>query len=238
MFFQIEIQKRLSANGRRFTLNAAFTVENSRLALFGPSGSGKTLTLQAIAGLLRPERGRIEVNGRVLFDSGRGLHVPPRNRRLGIVFQDYALFPHLTVRQNVSFGVKRMLHPMARRAMQRVEEILELFGLAELSDSLPAELSGGQRQRTALARAVVPEPDLLLLDEPFSALDQPLRARLRLETRRLLDVLDIPVVLVTHDPEDVAALTDVVALYKAGVVLDLIKAKDLTGAGHRVFSNG
>jgi len=231
MFFQVDIEKSLSTSGRHFTLRSSFTAESTRLALFGPSGSGKTLTLLALAGLLRPDRGRLEVGGRVLFDSGLKLHVPPRKRRVGIVFQDYALFPHLTVRQNVAFGLKRLLRPLPRQAGQEVDAILDLFGLGDLASSLPGEISGGQRQRTALARAVVPGPELLLLDEPFSALDQPLRARMRQETRRLLDHFRIPSVLVTHDPEDVEALADSVAVYNQGQVGDLLQTSDLLDSG-------
>lgn len=227
MFFQIDIEKRLSTNGRHFTLSSSFTAEGTRLALFGPSGSGKTLTLLALAGLLRPDRGRIAIGGRVLFDSEQGLWIAPRKRRVGIVFQDYALFPHLTVRHNVAFGLKRLLRPLSRQAAQRVDKVLELFGLAELAGSLPGDISGGQRQRTALARAVMPEPELLLLDEPFSALDQPLRARMRHETRRLLDNLGIPVVLVTHDPEDVQALAEIVAVYEQGRVPRVVGLMDM-----------
>lgn len=226
MFFQIDIEKHLTARGRRFTLKSSFTADSSRLALFGPSGSGKTLTLMALAGLLKPERGRIAVGERVLFDSGQGVWVAPRMRRVGIVFQDYALFPHLSVRQNVAFGLKRLLRPLSRDAALRVDELLELFGLADLAGSLPGDISGGQRQRTALARAVAPRPELLLLDEPFSALDQPLRERMRLETRKLLDHFGIPVVLVTHDPEDVRALAHIVAVYDLGRVRRVAGVED------------
>ncbi len=224
MFFRIDIEKRLANHSRQFTLRSRITTHGERLALFGPSGSGKSLTLQALAGLLRPDRGHIAMGERVLFDSEQGLFVPPRQRKVGFVFQDYALFPHLTVRQNAAFGLRRLFRRLTAVQSRRVDDVLEMFGLAELASCLPGEISGGQRQRVALARAVTPGPELLLLDEPFSALDQPLRVRMRREMRRLLEMLGIPAVLVTHDPEDVQALADIVAVYKEGRVVHVVEA--------------
>ncbi len=179
MRISIEVEKRLNGSRRSFTLAARFATDASRVVLFGPSGSGKSLTLRAVAGLLRPDAGRIAVDGKVLFDSRKGVNIPVRRRRVGFVFQDYALFPHLTVRQNTAFGLGGMWGRLTREMRQRVDAMLDLFGLTRMADSLPRELSGGQRQRVALARAVAPGPAVLLLDEPFSALDLPLRSRLR-----------------------------------------------------------
>lgn len=212
----MDITASLSSRSGPFTLRAAFAVSASRVALFGPSGSGKSLTLRALAGLLRPEAGVIRVDGRALFDAARGLDLPTRERRVGFVFQDYALFPHLTVRQNVAFGLRPGLGRPSALERERVEAVVEQFGLAAVADSRPGRISGGQRQRAALARAVISGPRLLLLDEPFSALDLPLRRRVRTEVRDLLDRLDIPVVMVSHDPEDLTGFAEVVVPYHQG----------------------
>jgi len=206
MRMEIEISKKLVSRGRSFDLNTAFRTEERFVILFGPSGSGKTATLQSIAGLMRPDSGRIVLDGRILFDSQAGTDLPPRGRNIGYVFQDYALFPHLTVSDNVAYGLPRdWLRRISNRDRVRVDEFLDLFEISHLARSFPADLSGGQKQRVALARALVRNPGLLLLDEPFSALDTMLRARLRRELLRLQSHLDIPVVMVTHDPEDVRA---------------------------------
>jgi molybdate transport system ATP-binding protein len=156
-----------------------------------------------LAGLLQPDSGRISFNGEVLLDSSRGVDMPARQRRLGYLFQDYALFPHLDVRQNVAFGlVPGWRNPGRTARHEAVERWLQAFELLEVAHQRPAELSGGQRQRTALARALVGMPRALLLDEPFSALDPALRQRTRQELDQLLKRLDIPVVMITHDPED------------------------------------
>jgi molybdate transport system ATP-binding protein len=194
------------------------------MVLFGPSGSGKTLTLKAIAGLLRPEKGHISVNGRILFDSASGVDVPTRNRKLGFLFQDYALFPHLSIRDNVGFGLKRLLRPLSRKDQRKVDETLEVFGLTELADMSPLEISGGQRQRTALARCLVREPEILLLDEPFSALDQPLRLRMRRELAQVLDRYRIPLVMVTHDTDEVDFFAKTVVVYAEGKVHNILNA--------------
>lgn len=201
----------------RFALDVRFTARSGVTALLGPSGSGKTLTLRAIAGLLRPDRGRVTVGGRVLFDSGSGVDLPARDRRIGFVFQQYALFPHLTAAENVAYG----LHALEREARAaRVAECLALVGLAGEADARPRHLSGGQQQRVALARALAPNPALLLLDEPLAALDAPLRRRLGDELRALHDRTGVPMVLVTHDPDEAARIADEVVQLDNGRVVE------------------
>ncbi len=187
--------------------------------LFGPSGSGKTLTVKAIAGLLRPDAGRIIIGGSILFDHQQNIDIPARRRNIGYVPQDYALFPHLNVADNLGFGLpKRWPGWWDREDRRRVTEFLEIFELTNLSASLPRDLSGGQRQRVALARALIRNPKLLLLDEPFSALDALLRAKMRQELLKIQERFSIPVILITHDPEDVAALARTVVVYEHGRV--------------------
>jgi molybdate transport system ATP-binding protein len=182
---------------RSVRLELALAVGRETFALVGPSGAGKTSVLRAVAGLLRPERGRIAFDERVLFDAAARIDRPPEERRIGFVFQEYALFPHMTVEQNVVY---------AGRA--RAAEVLERFRIAHLANARPSELSGGERQRVGLARALAREPDMLLLDEPLSALDTHTRAGVRSELKELLDHLDLPVLLVTHDFQDAAVLAD------------------------------
>jgi molybdate transport system ATP-binding protein len=220
MRFEIDVVKRLLNQGAAFTLSTHFTCTDRALLLFGPSGSGKTLTLQSIAGLLTPDEGRIVVNGNVLFDAAEGVNVPTHRRSVGYVFQDFALFPHRTVWENVAFGLKPFFGRMCRHDAFRVDELLDCFGLTALARSLPKALSGGQQQRTALARALAPKPRILLLDEPFSALDQPLRQRLREELVRVLDFFDIPMVMVTHDTEDIIMVAETLVTYCDGKVVD------------------
>ena len=205
MRFDIDIGKTVVAQGRRFVLAARFTAEVERLALFGPSGSGKSLTLACIAGLVRPDRGRIAIDGEVWFDAARGVDVPARERRVGFVFQDYALFPHRTVEENVAAADDRG-YPRRRSAARRseIEALLATFGLADLRASYPEQLSGGQRQRVALARALLAKPRLLLLDEPFAALDTTLRERLRGELVAVQRRFGVPMLFITHDPDDLA----------------------------------
>ncbi|MBI5018620.1 MAG: ATP-binding cassette domain-containing protein [Deltaproteobacteria bacterium] len=238
MRIRVDVEKRLAAKGRTFALGAAFSSEEDLVVLFGPSGSGKTLTLHAIAGLLTPDAGRIEVGGEVLFDSASGVNVPARRRGIGYVFQDYALFPHRTVRQNVGFGLRglwpRALSPSDTR---RVDELLEVFELSALAGAVPRDLSGGQRQRVALARALVRDPKLLLLDEPFSALDPLLRARTRSEFLKVREHFRVPVVVITHDPDDVDALAETLVVYEAGRVRQVWPRRHVAGgpeswAGH------
>ena len=195
--------------------DASFAVERGQvLALLGPSGCGKTTTLRLIAGFERPDEGRIEVGGRVVADSGTFL--PPESRRVGMVFQDYALFPHLDVAGNVGYGLAR-----SRERETRIGEMLELVGLSDVARRMPHELSGGQQQRVALARALAPQPDVLLLDEPFSNLDATLRARVRAEVREILKSADATAIFVTHDREEALSLADLVAVLWRGRVVQI-----------------
>lgn len=225
MRITIDIKKAYRGAARDFHLHSAFSTTDNRVVLFGPSGSGKTLTLRAIAGLMRPDAGKITLDGRVLCDSEAGVFLPPRDRRIGYLFQDYALFPHLTVEQNVAFGLTPLFGKLSAENRERVASIMELFGIAALAKSRPARISGGQRQRVALARALVGEPKALLLDEPFSALDIPLRQRVRVELAGILNRLDIPLVMVTHDPADVAFFGGDVVSYAEGKVLEVQPAE-------------
>lgn len=217
MLIQVEVKKRVTAASRVFSLDVDFATDSERLAFFGPSGSGKSLTLQLLAGLLRPEAGRIAVEGRVLFNQGQGINVPARHRAIGYVPQDYALFPHLTVLGNVAFGLRRGWRRLAGQEEKRLAELMEALEIAGLASSYPHELSGGQKQRVALARALARRPRLLLLDEPFAALDIPLRNRVRQELRHFLSRFDLPVIMVTHDPEDVAFFAEDAVLFDNGV---------------------
>jgi molybdate transport system ATP-binding protein len=183
--------------------------------LFGPSGCGKTTILRSLAGLERPDAGRIQFGGETWFDAASNTFRTPQARDVGLLFQDYALFPHLTVAQNVSFGLRAL--PRAERA-RRVEEMLALFEITGLSDRYPHQVSGGQQQRIALARVMVRRPRLLLLDEPLSSLDATLRENLRWELRRLLSELRVPTVLVTHDRVEAISLADEVIVMDDGAI--------------------
>jgi molybdate transport system ATP-binding protein len=219
MSFEVDIRKTVSSPQRRFELQVRFTSQARRTVIYGPSGAGKTLTLQAIAGLLRPDAGRIAFNGETLFDGGARLLVPARQRRFGYLFQDYALFPQLNVRQNIAFGLQRgWLNPPRDVGGESVERWLAALELQPVASQLPHQLSGGQRQRTALARALVNGPRALLLDEPFSALDPALRERTRDELDRLLSQIDIPLVMITHDPDDLGRFGEQVLQLREGVV--------------------
>jgi molybdate transport system ATP-binding protein len=209
---------------RRFAGGAVVCVEKLCLdtgnfgvtVLFGASGSGKTTILKCLAGLERPDEGRVAFANEVWSDAAAGIFLKPQRRRIGYVPQDFALFPHLTVARNVAFGLRAL--PAAERD-ERVTQTMTLLGIAGLESRLPQELSGGQQQRVALARAVVTRPCLLLLDEPLSALDTPLRQRLRGELRTLLARLDVPTLLVTHDRFEALALGDEIIVLDQGRIL-------------------
>lgn len=207
MSVDLHLQKELRAADRVFSLDITLASDSQRIVLYGPSGSGKSLTLKAIAGLMRPDSGHIRIQGRTLFDSTQGIDVRVQERNVAYLFQDYALFPHLTVAQNIAFGLARGSVNLRRPAEHpAVRQWLQAFELDTIAHSRPSQISGGQRQRVALARALVAEPDMLLLDEPFSALDLSLRQRMRAELADLQTRLQVPMLLITHDPADVEAL--------------------------------
>jgi molybdate transport system ATP-binding protein len=222
MRLDVSIQRRIEDANRPFALEVTFASDARRIVLFGPSGAGKSLTLRAIAGLLRPDSGHVRVDGRVLFDAARGIDLPARERRIGYVFQDYALFPHLTLAQNVAFGLMRGLrNPPRKRVLEAARHWMKVFGIDRLADRYPNQVSGGEQQRTALARALAPEPPLLLLDEPFAALDAELRDRLRENLLALhMQRPDLQMLVITHDPADVIALGEYVLHIRDGSAVE------------------
>jgi molybdate transport system ATP-binding protein len=217
MKLDVRMRMRLKAEDRLFQLEVVFQSAKDLIVIFGPSGAGKSVTIQAIAGLIKPERGRIVLDGRVLFDSESGVNLAARARNVGYVFQDYALFPHLTVAQNVAFPLQPSLWDGAAGATA-VQEFLAKFDLADLGTSYPRQLSGGQRQRVALARALIRKPDILLLDEPLAALDPVLRGKTRGELLKLQQSFAVPMVVITHDPADVEVLAEDLIVFDIGKV--------------------
>ena len=195
--------------------------EGQTLTLLGPSGCGKTTALRVIAGFERPDAGAVSVGGVAV--AGPGVNVPPERRRVGMVFQDYALFPHMTVAANVSYGLIRR----DRDHLTRVGEVLELVGLSGTEKRLPHELSGGQQQRVALARALAPRPAVILLDEPFSNLDASLRQRVRRELKEILQEARATALFVTHDQEEALSLSDLVAVMREGRVVQVATPPEL-----------
>jgi molybdate transport system ATP-binding protein len=204
---------------RDFVLGLSLDVDGAPVALVGPSGAGKTTVLRAIAGLVRPAAGRVALGERAWFDAEAGVDLPPEDRAVGYLFQDYALFPHLSVADNVGFGGRR-----------RVDELLDRFGIAHLRAARPRELSGGERQRVALARALAREPRVLLLDEPTAALDAQARAAVRGELAVLLRELRLPTLVVTHDFAEAAALAPRVGVIVRGRILQLASPRELVAA--------
>ena len=198
----VDIEKTLG----NFRLKVAFEAGNETLALLGASGSGKSMTLKCIAGIETPDRGRIVVDDVVLFDSEKHINLTPQRRHTGLMFQNYALFPNMTVLQNIRAGANR--EPDKRKREAAVAAVMDSFGLAPLANHLPSQLSGGQQQRTALARILVSNPRILLLDEPFSALDNHLRFRLEQEVRQTIAEFGKTVLLVSHDRDDSIAVVN------------------------------
>lgn len=221
MIWDVDISKRFRNRSRDFELGVRFRSDAQRLVLFGPSGAGKSQALKMIAGLSAPDDGHIRLHGGALFDRRAGIDLPPQQRALAYVFQDYALFPHLTVRQNIAFALHGGLTNPTRNARhEAATRWLDALHLAPVADHYPEQLSGGQRQRTALARALVAEPRALLLDEPFAALDRGLRTHLRQELAALQRQLAIPLILITHDEEDVDYFADAVIHIQHGKTIE------------------
>ncbi|HXE63977.1 MAG TPA: ABC transporter ATP-binding protein [Bryobacteraceae bacterium] len=199
-----------------FSLGVEFEAPAGVTALYGPSGSGKTLTLDSIAGFTTPDSGRILLNDRILFDAGANVHLAPRERQCGYVFQHDALFPHMTVRANLAFAAGRL--PRLERH-RRIAELLDRFRITDLAGRYPHELSGGQKQRASVSRSLIANPDVLLLDEPATGLDAVLRAELHSIILEIRESLAIPILLVTHNPEECFALANQVLVYSAGTIL-------------------
>ncbi|MBL0143696.1 MAG: molybdenum ABC transporter ATP-binding protein [Betaproteobacteria bacterium] len=224
------IDVRLEIRRGGFTLSAAFSTEAPVVALFGRSGSGKTTIVQALAGLVQPLSGHVRVGETTLYDSAGGTNLPPERRRIGYVFQDSLLFPHLTVRGNLAFG-ERLVAP-AERYVDR-KQIVDLLGLASLLDRSPSTLSGGERQRVAIGRALLANPRLLLLDEPLASLDGLRKAEILAYIEILRDELKIPIVYVSHSIEEVTRLADHMVLVSeghtiaAGTVTEIMGRADL-----------
>ncbi|MBQ9536499.1 MAG: ATP-binding cassette domain-containing protein [Desulfovibrionaceae bacterium] len=214
----VDIRKHFASKEQPFTLNVKLVIPDipKTCVFFGPSGSGKTLTLQALAGLITPDQGEISLQDDILYSSKKHIFVAAKDRQIGYMFQDYALFPHLTVLQNVAYS--QYVWPMfiSKDVQEGAQELLARFGLAKLASRYPKELSGGQRQRVALLRAIYAAPRLLLLDEPFSALDPLLRIKLRQELVAIIDTLNIPTIIITHDPEDVDCFAGSIFVYMHG----------------------
>lgn len=207
----LEVKVKRALDG--FDLDVAFCTNQEILSILGPSGSGKTMTLRCIAGLIKPDEGFVKLNGRVLYDSRAGICLPARARKIGFVFQNYALFQHLTVTQNIAYGIQHLPKPAVK---ERVARLMELIHLPGLEHRYPGELSSGQQQRVALARALAPEPEALLLDEPFSALDTPRRERLEYELLALQQFYKGDILFVTHDLAQGYKLGSRIAIYERG----------------------
>lgn len=219
MSLSVDIEKRLG----NFNLKVQFEAENEVLAVLGASGCGKSMTLKCIAGIETPDRGRIILDGKVLFDSRQKISLPPQKRRVGYLFQQYALFPNMTVWQNIRCGVRDKT-----KADSVVAEVIKAMHLQGMEQKKPHQLSGGQQQRVALARILVNEPEVLLLDEPFSALDSHLRFQLEREVRQVIRRFGKTVILVSHDRDEVFRLSDRIAVMGSGTM-------EVIGSKHEVF---
>jgi molybdate transport system ATP-binding protein len=230
MTLAVDVTHRLG----RFTLEARFTSEGKLTAFFGPSGSGKTSLLNIVAGILRPDQGSIVLNDRILIDTARGIVVPMHRRRIGYVFQEARLFPHLTVRQNLAYG--RWFTPREERTIP-LEQVLDLLNLGHLLDRRPGALSGGEKQRVAIGRALLASPHLLLMDEPLASLDETLKEEILPFIERLRDQAQVPIVYVSHSLAEVARLAITVVTIKEGHVVgvgppsEVLSRRDLLNAG-------
>ncbi len=216
MSLKVNIKKRLG----NFNLDVAFETERGVFAILGASGCGKSMTLKCIAGIETPDEGRIELNGRILYDSAKKINLTPQKRRVGYMFQDYALFPNMTVEQNIKAGMGK--HPEE----EKVRSYINRFRLEGMEKHYPAQLSGGQKQRVAMARMIASEPDILLLDEPFSALDSYLKWELEQEMRDMLAEVQKPVLFVSHNRDEVYRLCSVVSCIDHGKMEVIEKTKE------------
>ncbi|MGC5328643.1 sulfate/molybdate ABC transporter ATP-binding protein [Brevibacillus sp. SYSU BS000544] len=218
---EVSISKQLDS----FTLHSAFSVGKEMVGILGPSGCGKSMTLRCIAGLLRPDEGRIVLNGKVIFDATQNIHIAPRIRNIGYVFQNYALFPHLTVSQNISFGLK---HLDNKERQSLVCDMIEKMQLHGLQSRYPSELSGGQQQRVALARTLITRPELLLLDEPFSAVDSHVKSLLEQELLSMIrENYSGTVLLVTHNIDEAYRLCNRMMIYANGQIVQMGSKEEL-----------
>ena len=211
-FLEVRVQKSLPG----FKLDVKWEAGNQIVVLFGPSGAGKSMTLQAISGFLRIDEGYVRVGKKVLYDSFRGIHLPPQERESGYLFQNFALFPHLTVKGNILYGHR---NPKSTEAKARLTELIALTHLESLENRYPGEISGGQQQRVALARALMRNPKILLLDEPFASIDLIMRKTLRKELKDLQRKFAIPMVMITHDLSEALTMADELVLYDRGEVI-------------------
>ena len=222
MGLAVKLQKKVSG----FTLDVEWEIGNELAVIFGPSGSGKSMTLQLIAGLMPPDGGRISAEGKIFFDAEHNISLPPQQRRIGYVFQDLALFPHMSIEDNILYGAKGIEKSVRDK---RLYDIISIFRLDGIEHKRPGEISGGQKQRVALARALIRKPDVLLLDEPFSSLDTSLRADMRTFLKDIRKEFNLPVILITHDIFEAITLADRVILYEDGKVI-------IAGKPHEVLN--
>ncbi|EIW20033.1 MULTISPECIES: ATP-binding cassette domain-containing protein [Pelosinus] len=226
----VDIKKKLSD----FTLNISFTAPNKTIVLFGPSGCGKTTILRCIAGLLKPDEGSIVSNDTVFYSSTKAIHLPPKKRNVSYMFQDFALFPHMNVKHNIWYGVKTP----SQEANELYEKLITLLKIEHLPHRSISQLSGGEKQRVAMARALMAEPQILLLDEPLSALDAQSRYELQDELKRLQEIWNIPFVLVTHSPEEAQAIgSEVLFLHQGQQVSEPPPSWNMNGNGKTTRSS-
>ena len=221
MSLEIDIKKKLSS----FTLDVAFSAGDETLGFLGASGCGKSLTLRCIAGIEKPDEGRIVVNGQVFFDSEQKINLTPQERKTALLFQNYMLFPNLTVEQNVAAGISNKLTKQEREAL--VAEELKRFSLDSFGKRYPAQLSGGQQQRVALARMLAAKPGILMLDEPFSALDAHLKGVLELNLTSLFEAYDNTVLYVSHDIDEALRFCERIAVVEDGHIVEIASGEDL-----------
>jgi len=214
MGLSVRLKKKVNA----FSLDVSWEIGDELAVLFGYSGSGKSMTLQMITGLIRPDEGIVSSDSKVFFDSASNIDTPPQARTFGYVFQDLALFPHMTVMENILFGAPDV---PKQEKLSRANAMIEAFKLVGLENRYPSEISGGQKQRVAFARALIRHPEVLLLDEPFSSLDKPLRGEMQRFLQEIRVQFSIPVILVTHDFDEAASLAEKIIVYSRGRVAQI-----------------